>query len=357
MNTPKMGTGANPSSYDSRTHQHDTATSYSIPTVGGIIYTPEDITSQHAVGICTGISLTQNASKALGKKFSADFQYLCQKKFYDLDWDEGSSIFSALKVGNKIGFLPVDLFKDLNGNSYITESDRELLYPQYILKLQNISYEEVQRLITLCTDKLSGYAKLSTDSLSLAKGILDSQSGILCRYSTDLAWWTARDGRTSWATVDIDPIRPPKVPTSGHAIGKTYFDFTINKMFLNPNTWGTDWDDQLKGNCNIDDDVYKCTEAWIPYYGITPTPLPPQFIFTTDMKYGQTSEDVRRLQLRLISLGYSIPAGATKFYGTQTKSAVYQYQLNNIPLTWYERYFLRGSLCGPKTRTELNKIR
>lgn len=346
---PFVGTGAQESHYDSRTYKHDTTLATPL-TTGGIIYSPEDIDNQHKEGICTGISLTQNANKTLGKKFSPDFQYLCQKKFYDLNWVEGSSIFSALKVGKNIGFLPIELF------TYVTEADRVLSYPDYVSKLQAIPDSEIQRLIGLCVNKLTGYAQLALDPQSLAKGITDSKSGILCRYTVDESWWTDINGRSSWLTKDIDPIRPPKTIGGGHAIGATYFDYSVVKNITHANTWGTQWNDQNHGNCHIINDNYKCTEAWIPYYAVVPPPLPAQFIFTTDMRYGQTSEDVRQLQLRLISLGYLIPAGVTKYYGTQTMNAVLQYQLKNVYLSFYERYFLRGSLCGQKTRSKLNML-
>ena len=349
MENKTFGMGANASPYDSRTIVHDTSLAFVAPlTKGGVIYGPEDIDNQHIVGICTGISLTQNADKALSKKFSPDFQYLMQKKRYDMNWSEGSSIFSSLKVGKNIGFLPKELFP------YVTEADRSLPYPKYIAKLQAISDAEIERLIGLCTNKLVGYAQLATDPQSLAKGILDSCSGILCRYVVGEEWWHAADGRASWATKDIDPLRPPKTVISGHAIGATYFDFSIVKNITHPNTWGIDWNDQNKGNCHIIQDNYACTEAWIPYYETVPAPVKKPFVFTLDMKYGQKSEDVRQLQLRLISLGFTVPSGATGFYGKETQAAVFQFQLKNILLSWKERYINKGSICGPKTRTKLN---
>jgi hypothetical protein len=342
-----FGLGAEVSPYDSRTFVHDTTMAFPL-VKGGQVYTPVDMENQHVVGICTAISLIQNAEKVLGKKFSPDFQYLLQKKFYDLNWVEGSSIFNALKVGKNIGFLPKNLFP------YITEEDRKLAYPSYVAKLEAISDSEIQRLIGLCTDKLIGYAQVPTDPQSLAKGIIDSCAGILCRYNVGEEWWTASNGISSWATKDIDPIRPPKVVVSGHAIGASYFDFSVVKNITHPNTWGTSWNDQNQGNCHIVQDNYQCTEAWIPYYETIPAPAPKPYIFTQDMKFGQTSEDVKQLQLRLISLGYAIPSGATKYYGYETKKAVLQYQINNISLSWYERYFVAGRTCGPKTRAKLN---
>lgn len=47
---------------------------------------------------------------------------------------------------------------------------------------------------------------------------------------------------------------------------------------------------------------------------------------TTAVSYGQTSNDVKTLQNFLISQGISIPAGATGYFGDQTKTALAQWQ-------------------------------
>jgi hypothetical protein len=47
---------------------------------------------------------------------------------------------------------------------------------------------------------------------------------------------------------------------------------------------------------------------------------------TTSLQPGMTSDAVKQLQQYLISKGYSIPAGATGYYGDQTKAAVTQLQ-------------------------------
>lgn len=332
--------GADPSPYDGRTYKHDIGT-LAIPlTKGGHEYIKEDIDHQHNVGICTAISLTQNAGKALGKKFSPDFQYLLQKKYFDPNWLEGSSIFSSLRVGKKFGFLPIELFP------YVTENDRNLPYSQYTAKLQAIPDSEIERLIGLCADKLAGYAQLPLDAHSVAKGILDSKSGILCRYEVGKEWWTAKDGRISWLKADIDPLLPPKQIVSGHAIGSNLFDFSVVYNIEHPNTWGTDWNDEGKGHTIHSQ--YPCTEAWIPYYDTVPTPLPSQFVFTNDMKYGDKSDDVKQLQKRL-------NVAQSGYYGDMTAQAVLKFQLDKgISLSIYERYILKGRLCGPKTRAKLN---
>ena len=70
------------------------------------------------------------------------------------------------------------------------------------------------------------------------------------------------------------------------------------------------------------------------------------FNFTYDLTIGATGDAVIALQQLLIADGYSIPAGATGYFGVQTQAAVKAYQAaNGIPATGY---------VGPLTRASLN---
>lgn len=77
--------------------------------------------------------------------------------------------------------------------------------------------------------------------------------------------------------------------------------------------------------------------------------------FTKTMMYGERSTDVKRLQKFLVELGYGdfTPTG---FYGPLTRLAVFDFQQENIDLSPYERYLLRGKICGEKTIKALNSI-
>ena len=68
--------------------------------------------------------------------------------------------------------------------------------------------------------------------------------------------------------------------------------------------------------------------------------------FGANLTVGSTGADVTALQSALIAAGYSIPAGATGYFGSQTKAAVQKYQAaNGIPSTGF---------VGPLTRAKLN---
>lgn len=50
-------------------------------------------------------------------------------------------------------------------------------------------------------------------------------------------------------------------------------------------------------------------------------------VMLANVQHGLTNEDVRTVQNALISLGLSIPAGATAFFGDQTKAAYQQFEI------------------------------
>lgn len=246
-------TGADESQYDVRTFSYKPS---GVPKKGGVRYTEKDIEDQHRVGICTAISTTQNARKALKKKFSADFQYLCQKKFIDGNWNEGSSLSSAIKVGQKIGFLPEVFW------TFTTEKDRKLSYDKYIKKLQAIPDEEIERLKMYAAKyKILAYASVPIDQELMAQAILESESGILTRYAIGNEWWKT----------PIEPLRPPKVIISGHAVTESNYD---GDSFRIANTWGTDWAD--KGTAYRLHEQYRPTEAWIVHYTEVPEAIKKQ---------------------------------------------------------------------------------
>ncbi|MEI6396677.1 MAG: peptidoglycan-binding domain-containing protein [Candidatus Taylorbacteria bacterium] len=68
--------------------------------------------------------------------------------------------------------------------------------------------------------------------------------------------------------------------------------------------------------------------------------------FSANLTVGSRGADVTALQTALIAGGYSIPAGATGYFGSQTKAAVQKYQAaKGVPATGF---------VGPLTRAALN---
>lgn len=256
----EYSTGADSSPYDVRTFAYVPS---GIPISGGVRYAPEDIEDQHKVGICTAISTTQNARKALGKKFSADFQYLMQKKRQG-NWTEGSSLSTALWVAKNIGFLEE---KDW---TFTDENDRKLSYTKYIKKLQAVSDKDIEKLKVLASkNKILAYASVAVDRDLMAQAINESEAGILTRYAVGNEWWRA----------PIEPLRPPKTIISGHAVTDSNYN---GGSFRIANTWGTDWAD--KGTAYRLHSQYRPTECWIVHYNQLPEVVQKQLDSRTELQ-------------------------------------------------------------------------
>jgi len=351
-----LNSGGAPSPNDYRTITHEYPTLARPYTRGGITYFPGDIEHQHKVGICTAISLVQNVQKALGKKYCPDFQYLLQKKYFDASWEEGSSIFSALRAAIKYGFLPrID-------SPFQDESIRSLSYDKYIERLQSISDADFRMLLSKCEKKLTGYAKVDTSTPdNIAHAIDNSDAGILCLYSIGKEWWTSpTNGFSSWNPSDINPLRAPKVQVSGHAISAVSYDFTLATNGVLANTWGRDWNKNGCGDINFDG--YKMIEAWIPYYGLVPNriTLPSKEDFNptfSSCSLGSYSVAVQDLQTALMILGY-LPLISTSewgIYGKKTREAVFAFQLDKVPMNFLDKLY-KGKYVGAKTISALSKL-
>ncbi len=255
--------GALPSTSDIRTFSYSPE-GMKIPKKGGKRYLYTDIEDQARVGICTAIHLTQNAGKAYGKRFSADFQYACQKMFYDKNWNEGSSILAALWVAKNIGFLEEKEWK------HTKQQDRRKGYEWYVEKLKNIPKEEIERLKEkakhsnsfLSTYKVKAFASVPVDRDFMASAIFeDANAGILARFALGNEWWTKKTGEKTNDKKYIEPLRPPAKVISGHAVTISNFD---GGSFRIANTWGHDWADN--GTAYFLLKQYQPTECWRVWY-------------------------------------------------------------------------------------------
>jgi hypothetical protein len=154
---------------------------------GGTRYSAKDIEDQSKVGICTSISVTQQARKARGIKYSADFQYLIQKKFVDKNWSEGSSTAHGPYVAYKYGLLPEKEWK------FTKMSDRKLSYAKYIKKLQAIPDKEIDRLLKIAAKhKIKGYERVPVTRDYIANAIDESEAGIIVRMVVGEEWWVPK---------------------------------------------------------------------------------------------------------------------------------------------------------------------
>lgn len=185
------------------------------------------IEDQHSVGICTSISMTMKARKHFDIDFSDDFQYLLQKKFIDGNWNEGSSAFSACKVGHKYGFLPQSEW------NYTSINDRKLSYDKYITKLRAIPDAEINRLLAIAAKyKIKAYAKIAQNTEAMGAAISENGS-LIARFVTGKEWYSSVMNKNP-----EQPLRQPAIPVSGHLVNITK---RHGDSYRIANSWGTDW--------------------------------------------------------------------------------------------------------------------
>lgn len=108
--------------------------------------------------------------------------------------------------------------------------------------------------------------------------------------------------------------------------------------------------------------IAKGENDWIWYnteqdngYNGAIDPMPYLVPFQQDMKYGETWEDLIKLQKALKQLGFFVGEPYAK-YGKMTADAVLKFQKQYCNLSWYEENILKGTKFGPKTRQALNLL-
>lgn len=234
---------------------------FTFPKDGGREIKPECILDQNRVGICTSISLVELIFDRTSKRFSEDFQYLIQKKYYDKGWFEGSSVFNAIKAGYDVGFLPKEIF-----DQYFQRDPNEN-YDSYSSRLKQIADNEtlMKELLAKCEKVIQGYTNIGTSLVALAKAIDDTENGVLARYTCGWSWFYKYVNgilHNCWNGESIEPITEPVAtptfPITGHAVPMPVYKMAA--LYVG-NTWSKLW--CADGHSKID---YLPTEAYKVYF-------------------------------------------------------------------------------------------
>jgi len=83
-------------------------------------------------------------------------------------------------------------------------------------------------------------------------------------------------------------------------------------------------------------------------------PIRPQYYFAVDLKYGDRSEEVKKLQEWLIWADCLKAGMNTGYFGENTRIALLKWQEINGVTSWWENLWYRGKYFGPKTRKAIN---
>lgn len=238
----------------------------------------------------------------------------------------------------------------------------DLAHAEYI-NLKNIppeAYVEAKQFA------IKNYASVAVRDLDdIRRGIL--AGGTLIGLNLDKSWWTDKNGKFSYKAEDLFPLKPPTVSGSGHdtfAYKYETIDGRIRIWILN--SWGPSWGINGTGYFWWDEYVNSLVEGWsfvdLPNdWQKEVKDLPPattyKHAFLQNMSYGETSPEVRQLQIALkIDGTFPKTIAETGYYGPITQKAVYEFQMKYHVDTVANLQTLQGRSCGPKTRSKLNEL-
>lgn len=330
-----FGFGAEPSKDDPRTIKTpDLVLGIAPPPVFEIDYSGHRHKNQMKVGICTAACVTTLAERFFndGVPLSMEWLYKMGKVLIDGALYEGSSIFTMLKTAQKYG-IPSEAKFPSNCNRPYSEFIQDVTITQEMLD-------------DAAKHKIPGYAQVPVDPASLMQAIYASKCGIATREDVGNELWTDVNGNWTNDASKLEPWRRTINIISGHAIGMTQYDATGDFKGKKRNSWGDDW-------CNKGDiEFYLKTRA--PFFTEAWTIID-KVLFTKDLRMGQTSDDVQRLQVFLNTHGFKVsdtgpgsPGQETNYFGLKTFNTLKSFQAaNGIPATGY---------LGPITRAKVNSM-
>lgn len=322
---------------------------------------------QSKIGACTNHAyaeiLIKRQQRLNGKKvkISPRFGYtMCKIEDGIADkTEQGTYCNMPFKIGVKYGFSTDD----------VVPNDTSLSFDDYIFN-RDIRNMPKGAFESAAENRIPGYAQVGrsnniTES-QLKQGLMNSVDGLSICMPVGSEWWTAKDGRVSWMTADIIPIRKVVTQVSGHDITMTGWEIEASsgrtKIYFR-NHWSLNWADKDNGWFYLDQ--HTIAEAWM----VTEIPdallaiiksLPSQKDFThtwnADMHLGSRGDDVTALQIALKIVGtFPFNQPVTTYYGAITAQAVSDFQRKYKVASEMVIVKSAGGF-GPLTRETLNKI-
>lgn len=209
--------------------------------------------------------------------------------------------------------------------------------------------------------KIPGYVQIEITQMAIRQGIQTYGAVSMC-WSIGTEFYTAPDGTESWAQADIDPLRPPVTIIGGHEVtGDGWNDIPDHII----NEWSPAWAQQGESDYLFSEWQSFIQEAWaiaeVPGPALATVqglPAPDEFIhnFNQQINQGDTSDEVRALQIALSIDGFNTYPEITGFYGPLTAASVLAFQISKNVAPLLELQSLNGSTVGPATQTALNVL-
>lgn len=190
----------------------------------------------------------------------------------------------------------------------------------------------------------SGFATINDGDLNTIKQSIVREGVITITLGYQGGKWNRSTGKLS----------KPTAIESRHYIALYGYEDTADgdTILYFRNSWDTDWGDKGNGQFNWSD--YKT----FSYDALVFTDVPndliekaknTQYMFTTKMKLGVSSPEVKKLQERLSKEGFYTYPSFTGYFGEVTKAAVIAYQKA-------KKITPADGVVGPITRAKLNEV-
>jgi len=216
---------------------------------------------------------------------------------------------------------------------------------------------------------IAGITGVSNANLSVINTLLlgsgattDTEIQAIITAATTVVVYATSGGTTTVPTVNdyalarIDDVTPRTIDTVNAAVARSGLttladirDFVAN-LFRDRSGIATRRVVSLDTNQNISAlqaQLARLREQLAALQGgVSPTVTATPTLAVRDLTGGMTGEDVRRLQTLLIAKGYSINAGPTGYFGSQTRAALAQYQ-SDFGISPAQGYF------GERTRAQM----
>lgn len=356
IETPTLGALQSPADYR-KIYISQLGLSDEVPSSYHIDIADLDVWNQKRIGACVGHAMAKYKQKLdqIDTKTvlrpSARFLYAIAKA-RDSYPGEGTYPSLVAKILKDIGCATEDTCPnntDLGHEEYV-----------YLRDEKNIPKSAMDEAYKA---KIGGYAFVAKDALSIKQAIYFA-TGCATLVRLGKEWWTDKEGNRTYDADKLCPMRIPAEIISGHEIWltgyETHADDDLKIYFLN--SWGPEWCNRGEGWFLLSE-YQKYIDEMITFTDIPNALLeeahnkPKEFThqFTKTLKFGDKNDEVKFLQ-EALSMTKDFDYEITGYFGPITQKALFDFQLRECTLNWYEKYVLRGSICGPKSLLALNKL-
>lgn len=329
------GTGGKMDVYDSRDYQWRDLAGVSLPFDWDLGFNVEDklvkkipIKDQELSSACGGYAWAYYA-EVLEALYTGTFEQRSPKFIYAQTHSE---------TGGSAGRDNADVFKK-QGVARESVLSSEPPTEANLTKAEDITplvREDAKLSISI------SYAQTGTDINTVAQALRDNNGVIL---------GINGENNNTWTTAFP---RPPKNIQWRHWVYASGARMVKGKKAIEIiNSWG----DKIgnDGHQFLSQDYFESRNVWSGWTHVLKTIKTPPF--KIDMSYGQSSKEIQRLQIFLKRIGYfSVSQATTGYYGDVTRSSIFHFQIDHVPLSLYESTILQGKICGKKTRDKLNTL-